>query len=237
MTRLAVQPRPTIRSPPLLSVQHPENAPAGPAICENEPFSQTIGTMVELFQASPTIVSPVEHNVIDAWSVNLVKDGNYIFNLTPDGGATNQYTALLFRNPSPGSAYWAARPDAVLTTTGTAGYTAPAIKWEQTTIMGVTTTPIVLTGYFSQTYAPNHHNFGGQYIFDPRLEPGLSQATRDELETADIHGTWRRLEICEERIGLRNVDRDRYHGGRVARRRVVVLGRPGRAGGLRGGRL
>ena len=68
----------------------------------------------------------------------------------------------------------------------TAGYTAPAIKWEQTTITGVTTTPIVLTGYFSQTYAPNHHNFGGQYIFDPRLEPGLSQATRDELETADI---------------------------------------------------
>ena len=44
----------------------------------------------------------------------------------------------------------------------------------------------MLTGYFSQTYAPYHHNFGGQYIFDPRLEPGLSENTRTELETADI---------------------------------------------------
>jgi hypothetical protein len=68
----------------------------------------------------------------------------------------------------------------------TAGYTAPAIKWEQTTISGLTTAPIVLTGYYSQTYAPTHHNFGGQYIFDPRLEPGLSDATRAELEAANV---------------------------------------------------
>lgn len=68
----------------------------------------------------------------------------------------------------------------------TAGYTAPAIKWEQTTLSGLTTTPIVLTGYFSQTYAPAHHNFAGQYIFDPRLEPGLSQAVRDELTAANV---------------------------------------------------
>jgi hypothetical protein len=68
----------------------------------------------------------------------------------------------------------------------TAGYTAPAIKWDQTTISGLTTAPIVLTGYFSQTYAPSHHNFGGQYIFDPRLEPGLSEATRAELEAANV---------------------------------------------------
>jgi len=44
----------------------------------------------------------------------------------------------------------------------------------------------VLAGYFSQTYAPHHHNFSGEYIFDPRLEPGLSEATRAELLTADI---------------------------------------------------
>ena len=68
----------------------------------------------------------------------------------------------------------------------TAGYTAPAIKWEQTTISGLTTAPIVLTGYYAQTYAPAHHNFAGQYIFDPRLEPGLSQTTRDELEAANV---------------------------------------------------
>jgi len=68
----------------------------------------------------------------------------------------------------------------------TSGYTAPAIKWERTTITGATSTPIELTGYFSQTYAPHHHNFGGQYIFDPRLEPGLPASLRAELEAADI---------------------------------------------------
>jgi hypothetical protein len=67
-----------------------------------------------------------------------------------------------------------------------AGYTAPALKWERTTISGLTSEPIVLTDYFSQTYAPNHHNFGGQYVFDPRLEPNLSQAARNELQTADV---------------------------------------------------
>ena len=80
------------------------------------------------------------------------------------------------------TAYWYPPPPRG----ATAGYTAPAIKWEQTTITNLTTTPIVLTGYFSQTYAPNHHNFGGQYIFDPRLEPGLSAQTRTELETANV---------------------------------------------------
>lgn len=68
----------------------------------------------------------------------------------------------------------------------TAGYTAPAIKWDRTLISGLTSEPIVLTGYFSQTYAPYHHNFGGQYIFDPRLEPDLPAGTAAELEAADV---------------------------------------------------
>lgn len=68
----------------------------------------------------------------------------------------------------------------------TAGYTAPAIKWEKTTITGLTTAPIELMGYYSQTYAPKHHNFSADYVFEPRLEPGLSEAARAELEQADV---------------------------------------------------
>jgi hypothetical protein len=67
-----------------------------------------------------------------------------------------------------------------------AGYTAPAIKWQQTSISGLTARPIVLTGYYSQTHAPNYHNSGGEYIFDPRLEPGLSASILRELEAANI---------------------------------------------------
>jgi hypothetical protein len=68
----------------------------------------------------------------------------------------------------------------------TAGYTAPAFKWERTTISGLSDEPIVLAGYFSQTYRPYHHNFGGEYIFEPRLEPGVSGAALAELAAADI---------------------------------------------------
>ncbi len=63
--------------------------------------------------ASPTVVSPPANNVLDAWSVRLVKGGNYHVQVTPAGGATANYKAMLFANPNPGSGYWATRPDAV----------------------------------------------------------------------------------------------------------------------------
>jgi hypothetical protein len=68
----------------------------------------------------------------------------------------------------------------------TAGYTAPIVKWEQTTLTGLASQPIVLQGYYSQTHRPSHHNFGGDYIFDPRLEPGISEAVLQELAEANI---------------------------------------------------
>ncbi|MEN8872153.1 MAG: PEP/pyruvate-binding domain-containing protein [Akkermansiaceae bacterium] len=67
-----------------------------------------------------------------------------------------------------------------------AGYTAPLQKWELTTITGLTTSPIQLSGYFSQTYRPGHHNFSEEFLFEPRLEEDISQSTLDELEALDM---------------------------------------------------
>ena len=55
-----------------------------------------------------------------------------------------------------------------------------------TTITGYTTTPIELTGYYSQTYRPEHHNVTEHFLFEPRLEPGISQTILDELEAKNI---------------------------------------------------
>jgi hypothetical protein len=65
--------------------------------------------------------------------------------------------------------------------------TAPLLRWDETRISGLTTEPIVLKGYYSQTYHPFHHNFAEEFIFEPRLEPGLSPSELAELQAANIH--------------------------------------------------
>ena len=71
-----------------------------------------------------------------------------------------------------------------------AGYTAPLSRFVQTTISGLASQPIVLTGYYSQTYKPGHHNFTAEFLFEPALEPGLPQSTLDELAAADVRALY-----------------------------------------------
>jgi Pyruvate phosphate dikinase, AMP/ATP-binding domain len=59
-------------------------------------------------------------------------------------------------------------------------------SWEKSTITGLTSRPIELSGFFSQTMRPGHHNFQEEFIFEPRLEPGMDSSTLKELEAQDI---------------------------------------------------
>jgi hypothetical protein len=68
----------------------------------------------------------------------------------------------------------------------TAGYTAPLAAWKETRIEGLTTEPILLHGYYSQTYRPEHHNFAENFLFEPALEPGLSPAILEQLRAKNI---------------------------------------------------
>jgi len=77
--------------------------------------------------------------------------------------------------------YWPPHP-----TGPTAGYTAPLVRWVETTISGLTSEPLTLTGEYAQTYVPGHHNFFEWFLFDPSLEPSLSQETLDELRAAGV---------------------------------------------------
>ncbi len=67
-----------------------------------------------------------------------------------------------------------------------AGYTAPNIGFVETRIEGLLPEPLVLTSYWSQTYSPEHHNFSEHFLFEPRLDPGMSAAQVQALETARI---------------------------------------------------
>lgn len=77
--------------------------------------------------------------------------------------------------------YWPPNP-----TGPTAGYTAPLEKWVATTITGLTTTPLVLQGYYSQTYRPGHHNFSESFVFEPALEEDISPAQIAQLDAAGV---------------------------------------------------
>lgn len=77
--------------------------------------------------------------------------------------------------------YWPPAP-----TGPTAGYTAPLSRWVETRIEGYTREPIVLRGYYSQTYKPDHHNFNEHFLFEPQLEPGLSPEVLAELGEKNI---------------------------------------------------
>ncbi|MGV3772872.1 MAG: PEP/pyruvate-binding domain-containing protein [Verrucomicrobiales bacterium] len=78
------------------------------------------------------------------------------------------------------SFYWPEPP------TNPGPYTAPLVDWVGTTITGLTTEPIRLSGYYSQTYRPGHHNFVEEFIFEPQLETGISAEMVAELRARDI---------------------------------------------------
>ncbi|MHC4991490.1 MAG: PEP/pyruvate-binding domain-containing protein, partial [Planctomycetota bacterium] len=77
--------------------------------------------------------------------------------------------------------YWPPEPEGIV-----AGYTAPLSRFVETWIHGLTTVPILLQGEHSQTYRPEHHNFSENFMFEPALEPGISQQQLDELAAAGV---------------------------------------------------
>lgn len=56
----------------------------------------------------------------------------------------------------------------------------------RTRVEGLTTEPIVLTNFFSQTTANFHVSSVHDYLFEPRLEPGIPQSTLSELDALDV---------------------------------------------------
>ena len=64
--------------------------------------------------------------------------------------------------------------------------TLPLGRFEETTIEGLTSSPIKLSSYFAQTFSPAHHNFFEDFAFEPALDPNVSAAQKAELAAAGI---------------------------------------------------
>ena len=66
------------------------------------------------------------------------------------------------------------------------GITPTSVEFEQTRIEGLTTEPIVLTGFFSQSVGGGAHLCPKDFLFEPALEPGISQTILDELKDKNV---------------------------------------------------
>lgn len=62
----------------------------------------------------------------------------------------------------------------------------PLIRFAESRIEGFTTTPLVLAGYWSQTFNNVHHYNSQEFIFEPRLDPNVTSQQLMELAAADI---------------------------------------------------
>jgi len=91
-------------------------------------------------------------------------------------------------------------------TGATAGYTAWLAKWDRTVITGLTRSPIELHGYWSQTFRPGHHNFEEAFLFEPGLEPGISDTTLAELAAQDIRLVFVRVGYLEGEVQVVGAD-------------------------------
>ncbi|MDA1277727.1 MAG: hypothetical protein O2960_27325 [Verrucomicrobia bacterium] len=77
-----------------------------------------------------------------------------------------------------------------------AGYTAPVEKWKETVIRGIGDEPIILKGFYSQTYLPGHHNFYESFIIDPRSEENIDPRVLDSLNALNVE-----LLVCDGEPG------------------------------------
>jgi hypothetical protein len=69
-------------------------------------------------------------------------------------------------------------------------YPAAISPWIHARITGLTTEPLVLTGYYSQSAAAGHKYRHSEFIFEPRLEPNLPASQLQELTTRNIQSIW-----------------------------------------------
>lgn len=84
----------------------------------------------------------------------------------------------------------------------TAGYTAPAVGFVETTIDGLFGVPLRLRGYYSQTYHPAHHNFSEELLFEPARDEAVDPDAVRQLEAQNVRMLYVVLGGQSPRFGL-----------------------------------
>ena len=183
------------------------------------PFSPAPLVFLEDLHYQLTTHYPLHPHPWDTWpgfdpSIDLTKPVTEYVRLArvrepgplPDKAIRNHRQVSFFGSTVDTVFHWPPNPSGVI-----AGYTAPLLQWEGTTITGLTTEPIVLKSEFAQTYRPDHHNFGERFVFEPRLDPDVPENLLAELEALGIqlifvshHSPYSSIQFAADGEPLRN---------------------------------
>jgi len=121
----------------------------------------------------PSGLSHTITNRVYLWPRQMPCEGDILQNRMVSVNGVTIITSFTYPPPPTGYPNWSA-------------HTAPLKCWRQTTIEGLTTDPIILKSYYSQTYRPEHHNMIENFLFEPRLETNASQAQLQQLQARNI---------------------------------------------------
>ena len=156
----------------------------------DQPVPHTMGSTGATMRTSESILLTEQRNV-ETMAQDYLVNRSYAFN----GGGTNVIITPVYRRGADSAS----------------GDTRRLIGTMQTRIEGITSQPILLTNFYSQTISFGHGYFGTEFLFEPRLEQSIPQRILDELEALDIRlfhlavnasrslhsigrdGTWRRV--------------------------------------------
>jgi hypothetical protein len=130
----------------------------------------------EQFVGSALPLHETLQNRVYLWPREPARDDDIPVERFVSSGGVSARISYYYPAPPPGFRDWV----------GDVMATAPLKRWEQTVIEGLTTDPIVLKGYYSQTYTPEHHNRTEYFLFEPRLEPGIAPTILAELRALNV---------------------------------------------------
>ncbi len=124
-------------------------------------------------QDPPSGLYKTTRDRVHLWSCPPASPADVLQERAFAAGGVSIRTSFYYPPPPAGFTDWAA-------------HTAPLVRWGRTTIEGLTAEPLVLEGYYSRTYRPEHHNLIEHFLFEPRLEPNLSPAILAQLQDLDV---------------------------------------------------
>jgi hypothetical protein len=145
-------------------------------------ITRNLGETPSALELRVNFRQPVLRNTFPAYTTNVTTrlyalrpetDADYLKEITLT--ATGQGTNILIH-----TSYWLPYE------ASTDDCRCPLIRFAESRIEGFTSEPLVLRGYWSQTFNDVHHYQSQEFIFEPRLDPGVTSQQRQELVAADI---------------------------------------------------